>query len=81
MLCDDLMSEVTNGGDLPLLTRTPIRGRCRDQGRARALERPHLLEKKAAFNALELLNRWPEPDCPHDWVSTVPWRPSPAMRL
>ena len=29
------------------------------------------LEKKAASNWLELLNRWPEPDCPHDWVSTL----------
>jgi tRNA-(ms[2]io[6]A)-hydroxylase len=29
------------------------------------------LEKKAASNALELLNRWPEPACPADWVSTM----------
>jgi tRNA-(ms[2]io[6]A)-hydroxylase len=29
------------------------------------------LEKKAASNALELLNRWPEPDCPDDWVTTL----------
>jgi tRNA-(ms[2]io[6]A)-hydroxylase len=29
------------------------------------------LEKKAASNALELLNRWPEPGCPADWVSTL----------
>src|ERR1700746_4023207 len=29
------------------------------------------LEKKAAANALELLNRWPEPDCPAMWVSTL----------
>jgi tRNA-(ms[2]io[6]A)-hydroxylase len=29
------------------------------------------LEKKAAANALELLNRWPEPRCPRLWVSTL----------
>jgi len=29
------------------------------------------LEKKAASNALELLNRWPEPLCPDDWVVTL----------
>src|SRR5207253_3136259 len=27
--------------------------------------------KKAAANALELLNRWPEPHCPADWVATL----------
>jgi tRNA-(ms[2]io[6]A)-hydroxylase len=26
------------------------------------------LERKAASNALELLNRWPEPTCPDSWV-------------
>src|SRR3954471_11778486 len=29
------------------------------------------LEKKAAANALELLNRWPEPRCPRQWVPTL----------
>jgi tRNA-(ms[2]io[6]A)-hydroxylase len=29
------------------------------------------LEKKAAANALELLNRWPEPRCPRMWVPTL----------
>jgi tRNA-(ms[2]io[6]A)-hydroxylase len=29
------------------------------------------LEKKAASNALELLNRWPEPACPADWLPTL----------
>lgn len=29
------------------------------------------LERKAVGNALELLNRWPEPDCPHIWVPTL----------
>ena len=44
----------------------------------RALERPlellndHAhLEKKAAANALELLNRWPEPRPPENWVSSM----------
>lgn len=43
-----------------------------------ALERPlellndHAhLEKKAAANALELLNRWPEPSPPENWVSAM----------
>jgi tRNA 2-(methylsulfanyl)-N6-isopentenyladenosine37 hydroxylase len=29
------------------------------------------LEKKAAANALELLNRWPEPRPPENWVSAI----------
>ena len=29
------------------------------------------LEKKAAANALELLNRWPEPSPPENWVAAV----------
>ncbi|HEU0007055.1 MAG TPA: tRNA-(ms[2]io[6]A)-hydroxylase [Terriglobia bacterium] len=29
------------------------------------------LEKKAASNALELMNRWPEPVCPEGWVTTL----------
>src|SRR5436190_1528189 len=29
------------------------------------------LEKKAAANALELLNRWPEPNPPENWVSAM----------
>src|SRR5262245_56015691 len=29
------------------------------------------LGKKAASNELELLNRWPEPHCPKDWVRTL----------
>jgi len=29
------------------------------------------LEKKAASNALELINRWPEPVCPDGWVTTL----------
>lgn len=29
------------------------------------------LEKKAASNALELLNRWPEPEPPENWVAAM----------
>lgn len=29
------------------------------------------LEKKAATNALELLNRWPEPNAPENWVAAM----------
>src|SRR5690349_24790083 len=29
------------------------------------------LEKKAATNALELLNRWPEPSPPENWVTAM----------
>lgn len=29
------------------------------------------LEKKAASNALELLNRWPEPNPPENWVAAM----------
>jgi len=43
-----------------------------------ALEQPLLLlndhahlEKKAATNALELLNRWPEPNPPENWVAAM----------
>src|ERR1051325_10433403 len=29
------------------------------------------LEKKAATNALELVNRWPEPNPPENWVAAM----------
>jgi tRNA-(ms[2]io[6]A)-hydroxylase len=56
----------------PLLSRTP-------DAWAEAVLRAPLellndhayLEKKAAANALELLNRWPEPDCPRGWIGTL----------
>src|SRR3954466_594251 len=58
--------------DLPLRYRTP------DTWAAAVLERPlellndHAhLEKKAATNALELLNRWPEPSPPENWVAAM----------
>jgi len=58
--------------ELPLPLRTP------DSWAQRVLEQPLVLlsdhaylEKKAASNALELLNRWPEPNCPDSWVQTL----------
>jgi len=55
--------------DLPLLWQTP------DEWAEHALSDPLALlndhawlEKKAASNALELLNRWPEPHPPENWV-------------
>ena len=57
---------------LPLASKTP------DAWATAVLEEPlallndhAYLEKKAASNALELLNRWPEPGCPEDWVRTL----------
>src|SRR3954464_9829744 len=58
--------------DLPLRYRTP------GSWAAGVLEKPlellndHAhLEKKAATNALELLNRWPEPNPPENWVAAM----------
>jgi tRNA-(ms[2]io[6]A)-hydroxylase len=58
--------------DLPLRHQTPV------TWAAAVLERPlellndHAhLEKKAATNALELLNRWPEPTPPENWVAAM----------
>ncbi|MCI0641532.1 MAG: DUF2202 domain-containing protein [Gemmataceae bacterium] len=56
----------------PLLSRTPdawAEGVLREP---LALLNDHAyLEKKAAANALELLNRWPEPKCPKLWIKTL----------
>ncbi|WP_165233235.1 tRNA isopentenyl-2-thiomethyl-A-37 hydroxylase MiaE [Aquisphaera insulae] len=58
--------------EFPLLSRTPdawAEAALRD---VRALLGDHAyLEKKAASNALELLNRWPEPTPPADWTATL----------
>ena len=58
--------------DLPLRHATP------PQWAREALRHPlellndHAhLEKKAAANALELLNRWPEPNPPENWVAAM----------
>lgn len=58
--------------DLPLRYHTPPVWA--EQVLARPLEllNDHAhLEKKAAANALELLNRWPEPSPPENWVSAM----------
>jgi tRNA-(ms[2]io[6]A)-hydroxylase len=56
----------------------PLRHQTGDEWAPRVLERPlellndHAhLEKKAAANALELLNRWPEPNPPENWVAAM----------
>jgi tRNA-(ms[2]io[6]A)-hydroxylase len=56
----------------------PLRSRTTDAWAASALAAPlellndHAwLEKKAAANALELLNRWPAPQAPKHWVNVL----------
>ncbi|MCI0378141.1 MAG: DUF2202 domain-containing protein [Gemmataceae bacterium] len=57
---------------LPLLSRTPDTWTEAVLREPLALLNDHAyLEKKAAANALELLNRWPEPKCPKLWISTL----------
>lgn len=58
--------------ELPLLHRTPDAWARSVLDEPLALLSDHAyLEKKAASNALELLNRWPEPACPENWVVTL----------
>src|SRR5215218_11119171 len=66
------MPEPTRDAELPLRYQTP------PEWAAAALRQPlellndHAhLEKKAAANALELLNRWPEPSPPENWVAAM----------
>jgi tRNA-(ms[2]io[6]A)-hydroxylase len=57
---------------MPLLSRTPDAWAIGVLQQPLALLNDHAyLEKKAAANALELLNRWPEPRCPRSWVTTL----------
>ncbi len=66
------MEKLSLDREIPLLSRTP-------EGWAELVLRDPLpllndhayLEKKAATNALELLNRWPEPACPDEWTLTL----------
>jgi tRNA-(ms[2]io[6]A)-hydroxylase len=67
-----LMQDRAGREDLPLLSRTP------DGWAEMALRDPLALlndhahlEKKAAANALELVNRWPEPSRPEEWTQTL----------
>jgi tRNA-(ms[2]io[6]A)-hydroxylase len=58
--------------DLPLLVRTPDEWAEVALGDTLALLNDHAyLEKKAAANALEMLNRWPEPMPPKMWITTL----------
>jgi len=58
--------------ELPLEYRTPDRWAEQVLRHPLALLSDHAyLEKKAASNALELMNRWPEPVCPEGWVTTL----------
>ena len=67
-----ILRGVMKEADLPLKYKTPA------SWAAAVLEKPlellndHAhLEKKAATNALELLNRWPEPTPPENWVAAM----------
>ena len=58
--------------DLPLRYHTPPAWAGQVLARPLELLNDHAhLEKKAAANALELLNRWPEPSPPENWVSAM----------
>jgi tRNA-(ms[2]io[6]A)-hydroxylase len=58
--------------DLPLRAKTPKTWAPMALQDPMALLNDHAhLEKKAAANALELLNRWPEPNPPEEWVAQM----------
>ena len=58
--------------DLPLVWQTPVEWAENALQNQLALLNDHAhLEKKAATNALALLNQWPEPDPPEDWVNVL----------
>src|SRR5216684_6124929 len=58
--------------DLPLRYLTPARWAAEVLERPLELLNDHAhLEKKAATNALELVNRYPEPTPPENWVSAM----------
>jgi tRNA-(ms[2]io[6]A)-hydroxylase len=58
--------------DLPLKYQTPDSWATQALREPLALLNDHAhLEKKAAANALELLNRWPEPNPPENWVAAM----------
>lgn len=68
----DFFGMAENDAQLPLKYLTP------DAWATQVLQKPlellndHAhLEKKAATNALELLNRWPEPNPPENWVAAM----------
>lgn len=58
--------------DLPLRYTTPASWAACVLNKPLELLNDHAhLEKKAASNALELLNRWPEPNPPENWVTAM----------
>src|SRR3954453_21951773 len=58
--------------ELPLRYQTPPQWAREVLARRLELLNDHAhLEKKAATNALELLNRWPEPNPPENWVAAM----------
>jgi tRNA-(ms[2]io[6]A)-hydroxylase len=58
--------------NLPLRYQTPTAWATAVLTRPLELLNDHAhLEKKAAANALELLNRWPEPNPPENWVTAM----------
>jgi tRNA-(ms[2]io[6]A)-hydroxylase len=63
---------MTDRADLPLHYQTPQAWAAGVLNEPLALLNDHAhLEKKAATNALELLNRWPEPNPPVNWVTAM----------
>jgi tRNA-(ms[2]io[6]A)-hydroxylase len=63
---------MTDRADLPLRYETPGEWAAGVLKEPLALLNDHAhLEKKAATNALELLNRWPEPNPPVNWVTAM----------
>ena len=63
---------MTRSADLPLRYQTPDAWAQQVLRDPLALLNDHAhLEKKAAGNALELLNRWPEPNPPEYWVEKM----------
>ncbi len=66
------MPNVPSVADLPLRRSTPSVWTKQVLADPLALLNDHAhLEKKAAANALELLNRWPEPAPPENWVQVM----------
>lgn len=62
----------TRTADLPLRSRTPDTWAHQALGAPLELLNDHAhLEKKAATNALELVNRWPDPTPPEYWVEKM----------
>jgi len=66
------MAEINVKKMLPLRWWTPARWAMQVLSEPLVLLNDHAwLEKKAASNALDLLNRWPEPNPPENWVTAM----------